>query len=317
MTTLATPVGPLTTTGTDTASLRAGLLGAGLLVATGVPGLYARSSGYEAIVAGIDRLVTEAFADRSPVGLHFPPVLPRSTFARTSYLESFPDLMGSVHVFHGGDEEHRELLRRASRGGAWHELLEPGEVVLAPAACHALYPLCAGRLPAAGGCFEVRAECFRHEPSDDPARLQAFRMHEVVVLGGPDQVEAHRTDGLARAVGLLEGLGLEVGVVPATDPFFGRMGKVLAEGQRDEELKLEVVTPIGGAEPTAVVSGNCHRDHFGGAFGIEQANGAPAHSSCVGFGVDRVALALLATHGTEPARWPAGLWEVVAGTPAW
>jgi seryl-tRNA synthetase len=41
------------------------------------------------------------------------------------------------------------------------------------------------------------------------------------------------------------------------------------------------------------------------AFGIESANGDAAHTACVGFGVERVALALLKTHGLEPDKWPA------------
>jgi len=53
------------------------------------------------------------------------------------------------------------------------------------------------------------------------------------------------------------------------------------------------------------MSANCHRDHFGHAFAIETADGAVARSSCVAFGVDRISVALLATHGFLPERWPA------------
>jgi hypothetical protein len=53
------------------------------------------------------------------------------------------------------------------------------------------------------------------------------------------------------------------------------------------------------------MSSNCHRDHFAVPFGIETADGAVAHSACVGFGIERVALALLRRHGLDPARWPA------------
>jgi hypothetical protein len=56
-------------------------------------------------------------------------------------------------------------------------------------------------------------------------------------------------------------------------------------------------------EGTAVVSSNCHRDHFGLTFGIATADGAVAHSACVGFGMERIALAMLRTHGLEPTTW--------------
>ena len=58
---------------------------------------------------------------------------------------------------------------------------------------------------------------------------------------------------------------------------------------------------------TAVSSSNYHLDHFGTGFGIESAHGAPAHSACVGFGVERITLALLARYGLDPDRWPAGV----------
>jgi len=68
------------------------------------------------------------------------------------------------------------------------------------------------------------------------------------------------------------------------------------------------VTPICTPDrPTAIMSSNCHRDHFGASFDIATAAGETAHSACVGFGVERVALALLHTHGLDPGGWPAGV----------
>jgi hypothetical protein len=66
------------------------------------------------------------------------------------------------------------------------------------------------------------------------------------------------------------------------------------------------VSPIHSPEyPTAIASANCHLDHFGQPFGIETVSGEVAHSCCFGFGVDRITLALLRTHGFAPANWPA------------
>jgi hypothetical protein len=35
--------------------------------------------------------------------------------------------------------------------------------------------------------------------------------------------------------------------------------------------------------------------------------GEPAHTACVAFGMDRLAVALFATHGTDAAQWPASV----------
>jgi seryl-tRNA synthetase len=288
--------------------LRNSLIDAEILFSTGVDGLYGRSQTYQSILEAIDRRIHLWATTLDAVTIHLPPVISRSTFEGTNYLQSFPDLMGSVHVFRGNDRDHAELLRRVESGGDWPALLEPAEIVLSSAACHALYPMCRGTLLPSGRRFEVEGFCFRHEPSDDPARMQAFHMHEVVYVGDPDAAEEHRDRGLEYGIGLLESLGLPMRVVPANDPFFGRLGTALAAEQLEEGLKLEGVTPICSDEtPTAIMSANCHRDHFGLPFAIRTGDGAPAHSSCVAFGVDRIALGLLQLHGLAPQRWPAAV----------
>ncbi|MGH9092035.1 MAG: amino acid--[acyl-carrier-protein] ligase [Acidimicrobiales bacterium] len=280
------------------------LLAAELLVPTGVQGLYGRSAAYQDLADAVSGLVRRWGAALGATRLHLPPVLARETFGRTNYVESFPDLMGSVHVFHGGDAEHKELLRRIEGGGDWSALLQPAEVVLGSAACHGVYPLCGDRVPDGGRYFDVASYCFRHEPSSQAARMQAFVMHELVYVGDAEGAQAHRDTGLARGLALLGSLGLPMEAVPANDPFFGRVGAVLAADQLAGELKLEGVTTLAGDDaPTAVMSANCHRDHFGHAFGIEAAGG-PAHSACVAFGIDRVVVALLSCHGLDPAAWP-------------
>jgi hypothetical protein len=113
---------------------------------------------------------------------------------------------------------------------------------------------------------------------------------------------------IERGLDVLTSFGLAAEAVVANDPFFGRSGRLLAAGQLDEALKYELVTPICSTEkPTAIASSNCHRDHFGVPFGITTADGETAHSACVGFGMERITLALLHTHGLDLSRWPAAV----------
>lgn len=287
---------------------RTQLLAAGILLGSGVDGLYARSGVFEDIIDGIDRLVVVAGADQQATRLRFPPLLPRPLFARTGYLASFPQLMGSVHSFTGTDAEHVSMLARSDADEPWESALTPTELMLTPAACHPVYPLYAGLLPAPQVVVDVYGYCFRHEPSIDPARMQAFRMHEYVYLGTPDGASKHRDLWVERGMDLLQGLGLQADSMPANDPFFGRGGRLLAFSQRDAGLKTELAVHLYDDDSfTAVVSGNCHHDHFGAEFGIETAPGVVAHSSCIGFGVDRIALALLSRHGLDPAHWPSAV----------
>jgi seryl-tRNA synthetase len=297
-----------TSDGSDDAygALAVRLFAARLLYPMGVPGLYGRSATYQSIIDAIDEMVVGWGRSLGAERMHFPPVIARSTFDHTNYLQSFPHLMGSIHIFLGDDRQHRELLRRFEGDEDWPALLEPAEAVLSSAACHSLYPLVSGVLPAGGRYYEVSGDCFRHEPSVDPARMQCFGMHEVVFLGSPAEAERHRDEGLDHGLTLLGELGLPMEAVPANDPFFGRLGTALAAGQLEENLKIEGLTPISpDTAPTAIMSANCHRDHFARPFSITTGDGAVAHSSCVAFGVDRIAIALLAAHGLSPADWPA------------
>jgi seryl-tRNA synthetase len=192
-----------------------------------------------------------------------------------------------------------------AEGGDWSEYLGQTDVVLAPAGCYPVYPTLGGALPAGGRLFDLTAHCFRHEPSDDPARMQSFRLRENVRAGDPDDVQTWRSVWMERSPSLLGGLGLDVHLDTASDPFFGRGGRMMKASQQAQKLKFELLVPIWPEmEPTAVASFNYHEEHFGHAFDIRSADGNCAHTACVGFGLDRIGLALLHRHGLEPKRWP-------------
>jgi len=113
---------------------------------------------------------------------------------------------------------------------------------------------------------------------------------------------------MTQAQALAGQLGLTWRIDHASDPFFGRGGKLMAASQVEQQLKFELLVPVRSAqEPTACMSFNYHRDHFGLAWNLRTATGDVAHTGCVAFGIDRLALALFATHGLNFARWPAAV----------
>ncbi|MDP9091635.1 MAG: amino acid--[acyl-carrier-protein] ligase [Actinomycetota bacterium] len=290
------------------------LFDTGLLRDGGLDGLYLRSARFEQIVAGIDALVARTGAHHGAEVLHFPLLIPRLVLERSGYPRSFPDLTGVVHGFAGGEPAHSRLMQAldGNQPRQWTAQLGVTDIALCSAACHPLYPSQAGSLPPQGRVVEVHGQCFRREPSVDPARMQAFRQHEFVYLGTADGAQAHRDDWVHRALELHRNLGLQVEAVVANDPFFGRAGRMLAANQRLENLKIEIVTPLyATSEPTAITSANIHQDHFGDKFAILADDGSTAHTACVGFGLERIALALLRTHGLDIDTWPADVGEAL------
>lgn len=279
------------------------LLGAGLLIASGVRGLYGRSGTFEHVIEQFGRFVSRE--GRAHEVMRFPPIFNRAHYCKINHIHNFPDLMGSVHAFTGKDREHVELLRKFDAGEEWTTELVPSELMLVPAACYPLYPTATGTLPANGRVVDLECFVFRHEPSDDPARMQIFRQREFVRLGNATEALHHRDAWLEKGKAMLESVGLPVQAVVANDPFFGRGGRLAKATQREQVLKYELVVPICSTEkPTAISSCNYHLDYFGHAFDIFSADGAPAHTACIGFGLERIALALFKTHGLHPPAWP-------------
>jgi len=281
---------------------------------SGVDGLHARTALFERVVDGMQALITRHRETGVEV-LRFPPVMSRRNLEKSGYLHSFPHLLGTVCCLHGDEVEIRAAVARPAKDGGWVAALAATDLVLSPAACYPVYPLAAerGALPANGLTFDVACDCFRHEPSPNLDRMQSFRMREYVFIGAPEQVTQFRARWVERAQGIVQQLGLTHRLAGASDPFFGRVGKIMAVSQMEQALKLELLIPVRSTEePTACMSFNCHQDHFGATWGLRTADGAVAHTGCVAFGIDRLALALFVQHGLEPRKWPPSAREALS-----
>lgn len=273
----------------------------------GADGVYARTELYEDILDRLAALITRHREPETEV-FRFPPVMSRRDLERHGYLKSFPNLIACACSLHGSEAQIRAAAERPASAGGWTSALEATDLVLSPAACYPIYPIVAARgaVPQGGLRFDVASDCFRREPSKDLDRLQSFRMREYVCIGGPDDVAAFRERWIARATGIANELALPHRVEQASDPFFGRVGQMMAVAQIQQALKFELVVPLHSEEkPTACMSFNAHRDHFGTTWDIYDEAGAPAHTGCVAFGMDRLTVALFWTHGLDPAAWPA------------
>jgi seryl-tRNA synthetase len=286
------------------------LIEKGLLIPSGVPGVYGRGSAFEAVRLGVDRAIDRIAEPDGAELLRFPPLLPRRQLEALGYLKNFPHLAGTIFGFDGSEAEANEQFELASRHEDWSGFQSMSDLVLLPAACYPIYPAIASRGPLQPGGLTVDgggAYVFRQEPSGDPARLQMFHQREIVRLGEPETVVAWRDTWRDRAVDLLDGIGLAPAVDIAADPFFGRQGRMLAASQREQALKFEVLVHIAGPEPTAVASFNYHHDHFAATYGLRLAGGGIAHTACLGFGLERISLALFCTHGLDASRWPSAV----------
>jgi seryl-tRNA synthetase len=285
-----------------------------LFTPMGVDGVYARTALYVDLVERLEQYINR-LRDPTAEIMRFPPVMSRTQLEKSGYLKSFPNLLGCVCALHGSEASIRSAVEVAEKGGDWTASLTSSDLVLSPAACYPVYPIAAarGRLPPGGLLFDIEADVFRHEPSSSLDRLQSFRMREFVRIGAPDEIVEFREKWMAKAPLLAAELGLPHSMDVANDPFFGRVGQVMAVSQRQQALKFELLIPYyPGASPTACMSFNYHREHFGQVWGMRDGNGELAHTSCVAFGIDRLAVALFANHGVDLNKWPAATRQALA-----
>jgi len=277
-----------------------------LFTSMNVDGVYGRKGAYEDVVDGLGRYISGLRPKGAEV-FRFPPVVSRALIEKSGYLKSFPHLLGCVCSLGTDVRQVTDAVARFEAGGDWTASATASELVLAPAACYPIYPIAAER-GAVGEqplLFDVASDCFRREPSRDIDRLQSFRMREFVAIGAPDQISDFRDQWMARAPEIAAALGLTHAIDAASDPFFGREGQMVGRFQVANALKFEMLIPVRSTEkPTACMSFNCHREHFGEVWGLKTAGGEAAHTACVAFGIDRLAVALFARHGLDVAAWP-------------
>jgi seryl-tRNA synthetase len=285
-----------------------------ILQPTAANGVQGRTAVFEDVIGGLTRLITQ----HRPAGaevLRFPPVMSRALLEKSGYLKSFPHLLGCVCSMTGSETSIRALVEGRADGQDWVDGLAATDLVLTPAACYQVYPIIAARgdVPSNGAIVDVESYCFRREESAELGRMQAFRMREYVCIGTPERASAFREHWKTEASEMATRLGVPFSLQPASDPFFGRAGKLMAINQVQQALKFELLIPVNSEDaPTACMSFNYHQDHFGTTWGLRTDDGAVAHTACAAFGMDRLTIALFATHGLDLDAWPATVREALS-----
>lgn len=257
------------------------------LLPTGQPGLYLKNDAFQAAIVLLQQGFVELWDAPRALSVHSPGFVSRIDLARSAYLQKFPQFVCNVtpEIVDGDEQDGLATL---------------------PSACLCVYPLLKGLgpIPEAGLLTTVQAPCVRNEAHYAPDRMRAFTMSEYVFFGRPDDTDAFRRGMVERITGWLTGLDLQWRHDGANDPFFGRLGEMLIEQQRANGLKTEILLPISRQAETACFSFNDHREFFSLRWDIEMQGGGLASSSCVGVGLERLALAMIHRHGSDPSAWP-------------
>ena len=256
----------------------------------------------------------QAIADRMPAVPHqFPTLIGADVMDRCRYLRSFPSALTMVSHL----REDLGAIQDFAKVAAWDgerlicdpQSLSTIQCLLAPSICFHYYAWLKDR-KIDTTCVTAIGKCFRFESKSMAGleRLWDFTMREVIFAGPGKYVLDQRQRVVDESVALLDKWGLAYEIKSATDPFFIEDYAAMTAFQLAFDLKFEVLAPLPYKnKDLAIGSFNYHQDFFGRSFAIAGASGEPIHTSCVGFGLERVALAFLAQHGLDPKRWPAAI----------
>ena len=284
-------------------------------VALGEP-LLSLMDDLDRVVRGI---VRDEFGGRE---YRYPTLIPLAALQRCEYLTSFPQYSMFATRLRSDVDNYRGFLdRMRDADGPVNEKILPHcggvDYCLPPTMCyHTFHQLTGTTLPGRS-VVTARGKSFRHEARYHRglARLWDFTIREIVFLGTRDEVLDARQRFLRRALELAEALGVSGRCEVANDPFFANVDSgVRATSQRLLELKYELQLDLAPGDAVSVASFNFHEQFFGEAFDLRLPDGDTPFSGCVGFGLERLAFALVCQHGTDPGRWPAAVRQVLDPT---
>ena len=259
------------------------------------PGLVGLSGATRARLAEINATLAVRCRAETQDEWSVPAALPLGVLERADYFASFPQwLTMATHL----TDDTRKLERIANSACPSHEAAAWGvtpTVALPPAVCYHIYAALAGTVVGARRIVTAQGGCWRHEGDrfEPLERGWAFTMREIVCIGTESECVDFRDRGIAVAQSFAAGLHLDSELEAAEDPFFAPTGRGRALLQRLKGLKQELRLPIGDGDTVAAASFNLHERFFGEAFDIRLADGSPAYTACVAFGLERWLLASL------------------------
>ena len=281
---------------------------------SGPPGLFILRPPYSDLMRFLDWITlwrfARAFGARDEL---YPNVIPIEQLALTQHLRAFPE---HLHFISHLSEDLQVLETFAGRArtspGAVQPLpgeLAPVALMHNPSTCYHCYAARRGTELPGNEAVTAVTRCHRYESANhsDPGRLMEFTLREIIFLGSADYVRETRETSMRMIQDWATAWSLYGDLLPANDPFFTDDYEAKAVHQHRLAMKYEYRAVLPGTGKTlAVLSSNLHAVTFGKAFEI-RVGGMRANTGCLGFGLERLAIAIVMQHGLDVTRWPEGL----------
>ncbi len=278
------------------------------------PGLFVYGEPVSTLLRFLDHALLVRFA--APFGAHeevYPNCIPARSLSTAHHLGSFPEHLHFLTHLREDLDLLDDFSRRAKAGSNTVvpnlDEVSPLQLVQNPSTCYHCYAARRDSSIEDDTAITATTRCHRFEAANHQqfGRLLEFTLREIIFLGSPGYARATREQCLQLIRQLAGDWRLYGELAPANDPFFSADFAAKANQQRRLAMKFEYRMTIPGEDKKlAVMSSNLHGPTFSKAFNIKQ-GGRVINSGCLGFGMERLALAIIAQHGSDPVLWPPGL----------
>lgn len=281
------------------------------------PGFFAFQGDFLRVFHAINRRVREMADEVDAIEQEYPTIWPVRLFKQIDYFHEFPQQVILCAPVKDDFESRAAFAKRYARTQEFDavpmdELMADSTYGLEPAVCDCCYYGLEGADALEDAYYTCYNKVFRNErsPTGGLDRLTNFSVRDIMYVGSDGFVLEARERLIDKLSAFLTRLHLHAKIETANDPFFANESAMKSVFQNAHRLKYELLATIPhlGRE-IAVGSINLHTDFFGKAFSIRTAAGTPAHSGCIGVGMERMSYALFCQHGPALAAWPRELLD--------
>lgn len=240
----------------------------------------------------------------------FPNVIGTKELIKTNHLSSFPEHLNFVSNIEPELDTLDTFGLNAKAADSLDfinaQIMDTPQLIHNPSTCYHCYSSRAGQKINKNTVITALASCHRYEGANHKqlGRLMEFSLREVIFLGEPNFVRETRLECLKLIQVFARDWEIGGVLQSENDPFFTSDFEVMAEHQRKMKMKYEYRAHISDDDDgLAILSSNLHGLTFSKTFNIDGEDW-PVHTGCLGFGLERMVIALIAQHGVNPRSWP-------------
>ena len=276
------------------------------------PGIFTFEGDFLRLMCALDGYFRAYALEIHAVEQAYPPTVLTRSMAKSGYLGNFPHHALLVAGVKRAAESVRQETKPSGAPAA-DDLADPQQM-LAPTVCYRCFEAMIGEKIGDSAIFTGTAHCNRNEGfiDDNLTRLQSFLMREIIFFGATDEVGELRRQILEHARAAIEDWGLTARAVTASDPFFmsANQGKRGYQTLMQLKYEMQLALPHDGTW-LSCMSFNDHQGSLVGPYDIQAERGGALTSGCVGYGLERLAYAILCQHGIDRESWPRRLRRII------